>query len=170
METLDLLALNARRSNQSIVKEISPEYSLQGLMLKLKLQYFGHLMQRTDSSEKTLTLGKTESRRRRGWQKMRWLDGIINSIDTFEQAPGDSDGQGSLACCSPWSRKESDTTEKLNWTELNWTSWTRDSEAATCRIYPWLEKVYLFNPRTQQKASYHMQLGIHTPSDTKPQA
>ena len=156
METLDLLALNARRSNQSTVKEISPEYSLEGLMLKLKLQYFGHLMQRTDSSEKTLILGKTESRRR-GWQKMRWLDGIINSIDKFEQAPGDIDGQGSLACCSPWSRKESDTTEKLNWTELNWTSWTRDSEAVTCHIYPWLEKVYLFNPRTQQKASYHTQ-------------
>ena len=71
----------ARRSNQSILKEISPEYSLEGLMLKLKLQYFGHLMQRTDSLEKILMLGKIEGGRRRGQQKMRWLDGITNSSD-----------------------------------------------------------------------------------------
>ena len=71
----------ARRSNQSILNEISPEYSLEGLMLKLKLQYFGHLMQRADSFEKTLMLGKIEGRRRRGQQKMRWLDGITNSMD-----------------------------------------------------------------------------------------
>ena len=71
----------ARRSNQSILREINPEYSLEGLMLKLKLQYFGHLMQRTDSLEKTLMLGKIEDRRRRGWQRMRWLDGITNSMD-----------------------------------------------------------------------------------------
>ena len=70
----------ARRSNQSILKEISPEYSLEGLVLKLKVQYFGHLMQRTDSLEKTLMLGKIEGRRR-GWQRMRWLDGITNSMD-----------------------------------------------------------------------------------------
>ena len=71
----------ARRSNQSILKEISPEYSLEGLMLKLKLQYFGHLMRRTDSLEKTLILGKIEGRRRRGRQRMRWSDGITNSMD-----------------------------------------------------------------------------------------
>ena len=71
----------ARRSNQSILKEISPEYSLEGLMLKLKLQYFGHLMRRIDSFEKTLMLEKTEGRRRRGWQRMRWLDGITKSMD-----------------------------------------------------------------------------------------
>ena len=71
----------ARRSNQSILKEISPEYSLEGLMLKLKLQYFGHLMRRTDSLEKTLMLGKIEGRRRRGQQRMRRLDGISNSMD-----------------------------------------------------------------------------------------
>ena len=71
----------ARRSNQSILKEISPEYSLEGLMLKLKLQYFGHLMRRADSFEKTLMLGKIEGRRRRGQQMLRWLDGIINSMD-----------------------------------------------------------------------------------------
>ena len=71
----------ARKSNQSILKEISPEYSLEGLMLKMKLQYFGHLMQRTHSSEKTLMLGNIEGWRRRGRQRMRWLDGIINSMD-----------------------------------------------------------------------------------------
>ena len=71
----------ARRSNQSILKEISPEYSLQGLMLKLKLQYFGHVMRRTDSFEKTLMLGKMEGRRKRGRQRMRWLDGITDSMD-----------------------------------------------------------------------------------------
>jgi len=72
----------ARRTNQSIIKEISLEYSLEGLMLTLKLQYFGHLMRRTDSLEKTLMLGKIESKRRRGQQRMRWLDGITNSMDT----------------------------------------------------------------------------------------
>ena len=71
----------ARRSNQSILKEINPEYSLEGLMLKLKLQYFGYLMRRADSLEKTPTLGKIEGRRRRGRQRMRWLDGITNSMD-----------------------------------------------------------------------------------------
>ena len=71
----------ARRSNQSILKEISPGYSLEGLKLKLKLQYFGHLMRRADLLEKTLMLGKIEGRRRRGWQRMRWLDGITNSMD-----------------------------------------------------------------------------------------
>ena len=71
----------ARRSNQPILKEVNPEYSLEGLILKLNLQYFGHLMQRTDSLEKTLLLAKTEGRRRRGRQRMRWLDGITNSID-----------------------------------------------------------------------------------------
>ena len=71
----------ARRSNQSILKEISPEYSLEGLMLKLKLQYFGHLMQRTDSLEKTLVLGKIQGRRRRGRQRIRWPDGITDSMD-----------------------------------------------------------------------------------------
>ena len=74
----------ARRSNQSILKEITPAYSLEGLMLKLKLQYFGHLMQRTDSFEKTLMLGKIEGWRRRGWQRMRWLDGITDSMDMSE--------------------------------------------------------------------------------------
>ena len=73
--------LTARRSNKSVLKEIKPEYSLEGLMLKLKLQYFGHLMQRADSMEKTLMMGKIEGKRRRGWQRMRWLDSKTNSMD-----------------------------------------------------------------------------------------
>ena len=108
----------ARRSNQSILKESSLEYSLEGLMLKLKLQYFGYLMQRTDSFEKTMMLGKIEGRRR-GWQKMRWLDGITDSMDmSLSKTPGVGDGQGGLVCCSPWGHKESDTTKQLNWTDL----------------------------------------------------
>ena len=108
----------SRRSKQSILKEINPEYSLEGLMLKLKLQYFGHLMQRDDSLEETLMLGKIESRRRRGWQKTE--DEMVGCHHRhkfgheFSQTPGDSEGQVSLACCSPWGHKESDTTEWLN--------------------------------------------------------
>ena len=102
----------ARRFNKSILKEISPEYLLEGLMLKL--QYFGHLMWRTDSLEKTLMVGKIEGRRRRGWQGMRWLHGITNSME-FEQALGVGDGKGGLACGSPRGHKELDTTERLNW-------------------------------------------------------
>ena len=99
----------ARRSNQSVLREISPEYSLEGLMLKLKLWYFGHLMWRSDSLEKTLMLGKTEGRRRRGRQRMRCLDGITNSMDMNLSNLGVSEGQGSLACCSPWVHRELDT-------------------------------------------------------------
>ena len=98
----------ARRSNQSILKEISPDYSLEGLMLKL--QYFGHLVQRTESLEKTLMLGKIEGRRRRGRQRMRWLDSITNSMDGNLSKLGDSGGQRSLTCYSSWGHIESDTT------------------------------------------------------------
>ena len=104
----------ARRSNQSILKEISPEYSLEGLMLKLKLQYFGNLMRGPDSFEKTLMLGKIEGRRRRGWQRMRWLDDITDSVDLSLSKLGESEGQGSLLCCSPWGhrvRHDSDWTK-----------------------------------------------------------
>ena len=105
-----------RRSSQSILKELSPECSLEALMLKLKLQDFGHLTRRTDSLEKTLMLGKIESGRRRGQQRIRWLDGITNLMDMILsklwELPGD--GQGSLACRSPWGSKESNTAERLN--------------------------------------------------------
>ena len=92
------------RSNQSILKEIRPEYSLEGLMLKLKLQYFGHLMWRTDSLEKTLLLGKIDGRKRRGQPMVGWHHGLDGRES--EQALGVGDGQGSLACCSPWGCKE----------------------------------------------------------------
>ena len=102
----------ARRSNQSILKEISPECSLEGLMLKLKLQYFGHLMQRADSFEKTLMLGKIEGRRRRGRQRIRWLDGITDSMEVSLSKLCDS--VMDREACNPWGRKESDMTERLN--------------------------------------------------------
>ena len=98
----------SRKSNQSILKEISPEYTLEGLMLKLKRQYFGHLMRRTDSFKKTPMLGKIEGGRKRGQQRMSWLDGITNSMDTSLSKLLE------LVFCSPWGRKESDMTEQLN--------------------------------------------------------
>ena len=137
----------ARRSNKSILREISPEYSLEGLMLKLKLQYFGHLMRRTDSLEKTLMLGKIEDRRRRGRQRMRWLDGIMSLMDMdgldgheFEQAPGVGDGQGSLECCSPWGHRVGH-----NWaTEL-----TENVKNTLIRINIILIRYQHFNPRNR---------------------
>ena len=110
----------ARRSNQSILKEISPGCSLEGLMLKLKLQNFGHLMWRVDSLEKTVMLGGIGGRRRRGRPRMRWLDGITDLMDaSLSELRVLVMGQGGLACCDSWGRRESDTTERLNWNELN---------------------------------------------------
>ena len=109
----------ARRSNQSILKEISPEYSLEGLMLKLKLQYFDNMMWRTDSLETTLILGKIEGRRRRGWQRMSWLDGIIDSMNvSFSELPELVKDSEAWRAAVHGSSKS--WTRLSNWTELNW--------------------------------------------------
>ena len=110
----------ARRSNQSILKEISPGCSFEGLMLKLKLQYFGHLMWRADSFEKTLMLGKIEGRKRRGWHRMRWLDGITDSVEMNLGKLGIGDRQGGLSCCVVHGVLKS-WTWLSNWTELDCT-------------------------------------------------
>ena len=106
--------LTARRSNQLILKEINPEYSLEGLVLRLKRQYFGHLMWRVDSLEKTPMLGKIEGRRRSRWQRKRWLDGITDSIDGSLSKLQEIVKGRTLAPWSPWGCKESERTEQLN--------------------------------------------------------
>ena len=110
-----------RRSNQCILKEISPGISLEGMMLKLKLQYFGHLMQRVDSLEKT-DAGRNWGQEEKGTiedEMAEWHHWLYGRESGW--TPGVGDGQGGLACCDSWGRKESDTTEQLNWTELKWT-------------------------------------------------
>ena len=131
----------ARISNQSILKEISPGCSLEGLMLKLKLQYFGHLMRRVDSFEKTLMLGKIEGRRRRGWQdEMVGCHHRLNGHG-FGWTPGVGDGQGGLVCSGPWSCKELDTTECLNRTD----AFYLNSFAVVCGGSIWQSLLFNWN-------------------------
>ena len=130
---------------QSILKEISPEYSLEGLMLKLKLQSFGHLMWRTDSYEKTLMLGKIEDRKKRGQQRMRWLDVIPNSMD---MSLSNLQELGVLAYYSPWVCKKSDTTQWLNWTDSDW-----------CEVIPHCSFDFHFSANEWCWASFHVFMG-----------
>ena len=125
----------ARRSNQSILKETSPGYSLEGLMLRLKLQYFGHLMQRVDSLEKTLMLGGIGGRRRRGWQRMRWLDGIT---DSMHMSLGELQELVMNREAKSWTRL-------IDWTELNWTECKDISLGAKNLLLNWLKKITSFH-------------------------
>ena len=134
----------ARKSNQFILKEISPGCSLEGLMLKLKLQYFGHLMWRADSFEKTQMLGMIEGRRRRGWQRMRWWDGIMDSMDMslskFQQLV--MDGEAWCAAVHGVAKIRQDWATELNWTDNNWAKYTGED------IYIWMAnkhvKMFIF--------------------------
>ena len=150
--------LDCRRSNQSILKEIDPEYSLEGLMLKLKLQYFGHLMPRAHSLEKSLMLGKIEGRRRRGWQRLRWLDVIIDSMDLIWANSGSWWWTGKPGVLQPMGlqRVGHDWATELNWAEGAWErvgicvrSWYGDYLAAailSCFHLEGRETVDSFNP------------------------
>ena len=134
--------LTTRRSNQPILKDVSPEYPLEGLMLKVKLQYFGHLMRRADSLEKTLMLGKIDGGKKEGQQRMRWLDGITDSKDMNLSKLWEL-VIWSLACCSLWGRKALDTTERLNWTERCLAAFNEVQEMNSRTVFFRIGRVFL---------------------------
>ena len=161
LERLFRVPWTARRSNQSIPKEIGPEYSLEGVMLKLKLQYSGHLMWRTVSLEKTPWCWERLKAEEKGMTEDEIVWHHLLDGHKFEQAPGAGDGQGSLVCCSSWGRKASDTTEQLNWltdwlTYIQWNTTDIKRNKIGSFVEMWMDPETFTQSKVSQKNKYHI--------------